>query len=85
MKALTEKERRARLGVLVTLPEAARLLREFHPKYARSEYALRRMCIARKIPCSVEPRCGLLRPTSFRVVVRRLVERFDSWAADACN
>lgn len=83
MKALTEKERRARLNVLVTLPEAARLLQEFYPMYARSPYALRRMCIARKIPRSVEPRCGLLRPTSFRVVVARLVERFDSWAAEA--
>lgn len=85
MKALTEKERRARLNVPVTLPEAARLLEEFYPMYARSPYALRRMCVARKIPFGKEPLCGVERTVSFRVVVARLVERFDSWTAEAYN
>lgn len=85
MKALTEKERRARMAVPVTLPEAARLLREFHPEHARSEYALRRLCVARRIPFAVMPLNGKERTVSFRVVVRRIVERFDAMTAEAYN
>lgn len=69
----------------VSFEQAARILRTYYPRYAFDRYKLRRMALARVIPCMRRARGGTRRAYAYTVRVADLLQTFERQELNALD